>query len=278
MWTDTPLPQEEPAGQNPPDGVMIDYYLNANAGSVILEILDTKGNLIRKYTDADTMYQVPDVNIPHYWIRFQETLSPDKGSHRFLWDMRYEPLNIPVSYPIRAIYNNTAPRETSPFVMPGNYVAKLTVDGKTWQQSFTIKMDPRVETPVADLRLQHDLSLLVYNDRLHGLNALKEITDLRRKIKERLPDAMGSVITELNACDTLAARFETTSATTQKENFKGLEGMLGSVFNILQESDMSPTSQAIAAAKETDQAFKTVWQKWMEAKRKIKNCLGENKG
>ena len=46
-WTDTPLPQEEPAGENPPDGVMIDYYLSDNADKVSLEILDAKGNVIR---------------------------------------------------------------------------------------------------------------------------------------------------------------------------------------------------------------------------------------
>ncbi len=28
MWTDTPLPQEEPAGQNPPDGAIFMYILN----------------------------------------------------------------------------------------------------------------------------------------------------------------------------------------------------------------------------------------------------------
>lgn len=44
MNTDTPLPPEEPAGENPPDGAMIDYYLNSNSsGPVKLEILNTKG-------------------------------------------------------------------------------------------------------------------------------------------------------------------------------------------------------------------------------------------
>jgi len=26
-WTDTPLPVDEPAGQNPPDGAIIEYWL-----------------------------------------------------------------------------------------------------------------------------------------------------------------------------------------------------------------------------------------------------------
>src|ERR1035441_9159163 len=38
---DTPLPPEEPAGQNPPNGAMIDYWFKvAPSGPVTLEIVD----------------------------------------------------------------------------------------------------------------------------------------------------------------------------------------------------------------------------------------------
>ena len=274
-WTDTPLPQEEPAGENPPDGAIIDYYLNENAKNVTLEIVDAKGNSIRKYSNADTMYKIPDVNIPQYWIRPQQILSAHNGSHRFLWDMHYAPLNVPATYPISATYKNTAPSETSPWVMPGSYTAKLTVDGKSYSQSVIINMDPRVKTSLTNLQQQHDVSLKIYNDRLQGLNALKEINALRRKIKERLADATGAAITDLNACDTLAASFETNSAANQKQNFKGLDGLLGDVFNVLQESDMPPTSQALTSATETDHAFKILWMKWTAVKQKFKSCLEE---
>ncbi|HUS03878.1 MAG TPA: hypothetical protein VMY77_19190, partial [Chitinophagaceae bacterium] len=276
MWTDTPLPQEEPAGENPPDGAMIDYYLNTNAKNVSLEIQDAKGNIIRRYLNTDTMYKIPDVNIPHYWIRPQQILPAEKGSHRFLWDMRYTPLNLPPSYPISATYKNTAPNETSPFVMPGNYTARLTVDGKTYKQSFTIKMDPRIKTPVADIQRQHDLSVMVYDHRLQIQNALKEISDLRRKIKERLPDATGAAISELNTCDTLAASFFINQQGSTHQSLGSLNSSLAGVLNVLQESDLAPTSQAMAAAKDADQSFKTVWQRWIEARKKIKDCLGEN--
>src|SRR5207237_10190334 len=39
--TDTPLPPDEPAGENPPDGAMIDYFLAKDAtGPVDIEIND----------------------------------------------------------------------------------------------------------------------------------------------------------------------------------------------------------------------------------------------
>ena len=58
---------------------------------------------------------------------------------------------------------NTAPDPTSPWVLPGTYKAWLTVDGKLYQQTFTVTMDPRVKTGINELTTQHDWSLLCYN-------------------------------------------------------------------------------------------------------------------
>src|SRR6185437_4168476 len=73
-YTDTPLPPEEPVGQNPPDGAIIDYYLGATPTSpVTLEILDASGNLVRRYASNDrpdvTEKQIDALNVPAYWIR-----------------------------------------------------------------------------------------------------------------------------------------------------------------------------------------------------------------
>ncbi|MGC5220899.1 hypothetical protein, partial [Escherichia coli] len=75
-----------------------------------------------------------------YWIREQQILSGKAGAHRFLWDMHHTPLNETASYPIAAIYKNTAPDFTSPWVMPGVYTATLTVNGKTFNKQFRVKM------------------------------------------------------------------------------------------------------------------------------------------
>ncbi len=51
--TDTPLPPEEPAGKNPPDGAILYYNLPAKANAVTLEILDEKNELVRRYANTD---------------------------------------------------------------------------------------------------------------------------------------------------------------------------------------------------------------------------------
>ncbi|MFN9782746.1 MAG: hypothetical protein ACK54A_05870, partial [Sphingobacteriales bacterium] len=134
-YTDTPVPQEEPAGENPPDGAVINYHLNANASQVKLEILDSKGKLVRTYTSNDKPYTKPKDNVPDYWVRPQQILSAKAGAHRFSWDMHYDPLDIEPTFPISAVYKNTPPDPTSPWVMPGTYTARLTIDGKMQTQT-----------------------------------------------------------------------------------------------------------------------------------------------
>ena len=170
MNNDTPLPPEEPAGENPPDGAMIDYYLNSNSGSpVTLEISNEQGTVIRSFSSQDSLYKIPNVNIPLYWIRPQQILSAQAGAHRFLWDMKYAPLNVPAQYPIAAVVNNTAPESTAPWVLPGNYTIRLKVDSKIMEQAITIKLDPRVKASSADLKRQFDLSMICYEGRKKAL-------------------------------------------------------------------------------------------------------------
>ncbi len=53
MFSDTPLPPEEPAGENPPDGAVFDYFLNAPASKVSLEVMDADGTTIRRFSSDD---------------------------------------------------------------------------------------------------------------------------------------------------------------------------------------------------------------------------------
>jgi len=256
MNTDTPLPPEEPSGQNPPDGALIDYYLAENASNVVMEVMDAKGNKIAVFSNKDTFYKIPPVNIPLYWIRPQQILSAQKGAHRFVWNLHYQPLNVAPSYPIAAVYQNTAPNPTSPWVMPGNYTVKLTVDGKTFSQELVVKMDPRLKTAVKDLQTQHDLSLQAYNRRMQVLQILDEISILKTKTKQQ------PIIDTLNL-------LQNGTGTSQETGFAQLNASFSSLHNLLQDSDMPPTTQMISAMKEANAGFQKLIQKWNEMKRKL---------
>src|SRR5262245_44401333 len=93
MFADTPLPPEEPTGQNPPEGAVLDYYLPAAGGEVTLEIRDGQGTVVRRYSSGDEPVRIDPATLayPTYWMRPPERLSKDRGHHRFVWDLRYAP-------------------------------------------------------------------------------------------------------------------------------------------------------------------------------------------
>jgi len=267
MWTDTPLPQEEPAGENPPDGAIIDYYLKDNASPVTLDILDGTGKLVRHYASTDTAYTVGDVNIPTYWIRPQVLLSAKAGPHRFIWDLHYQPLNVPASYPISAIYANTAPSASSPWVQPGVYTVKLGANGKTYTQTLTVRMDPRVKTPAAALALQHSLAMEAYTGRQDAMKAIEKLHRLRAGIASALPSASGDRLTALQQLDTRAAALEgnarrgrgapAAAADNGPKSYSQLQNDYAGCFGILEEADMEPTVQVQTSLRETAAAAKT---------------------
>src|SRR4029077_18667827 len=120
---------DEPMGENPPDGAMIDYFLGEDSsGPVTLEIKDNEQNVVRRYSSEDKPIQ-PDISklrIPRYWIRPSPQLSAKRGMHRFLWDMHYTPIRgVEPAYPMSAVQHNTPPEPTSPWVIPGDYTVTL---------------------------------------------------------------------------------------------------------------------------------------------------------
>jgi len=169
---------------------------------------------------------------------------------------------VPPSYPISANYMNTAPDQTSPWIMPGTYTVSLTVDGKVYSQTFTIKMDPRVKTSAANLQQQYDLSFQCYMGRKECMSILDEIRLYRSNLKSQISNA-----DELNKKDKLARELENTPQGNTEPSFGRLNGGFASVFGALQDSDTPPTTQMINAVKELNQQMIVLKKKWDELKK-----------
>ena len=84
-YTDTPLPPDEPAGENPPDGAIFDYTIGANVtGPLTLTITDAAGHVVRTYASTDRQVPIePDIDVPVYWVRPTRIPSATPGHHRF---------------------------------------------------------------------------------------------------------------------------------------------------------------------------------------------------
>ncbi|HTL05240.1 MAG TPA: hypothetical protein VL241_05790, partial [Gemmatimonadales bacterium] len=158
----TPWPPELPAGENPPPGALLDYYLPAAAsGPVMLDILDAAGALVRSYSSEDRTItpdpaldpagynkvcqqtpSAPFCNLPLYWPAPAMRLETAAGMHRFSWDMRYAPLT-PEDAGLGggatgAVPHRTYPQANAPWAPPGKYTVRLKVGDKTSTQPLTL--------------------------------------------------------------------------------------------------------------------------------------------
>jgi photosystem II stability/assembly factor-like uncharacterized protein len=274
MNTDTPLPPDFPAGENPPDGAVIDYYLqSAASGPVTLEIKDAVGKTVRKYSSADKPDPIdPMLNIPTYWVRPPQTLSAAAGTHRFLWDMHHP--NVPgveAEYPIAAIPHDTAPQPSGPWALPGQYTIVLTANGKSYSQPLTIKMDPRVKTSLAGLQQQFNLSNDLYTQLLTLSPAAEEAGALRKQLKDLQPKATGEALAAIKALDLKLQALAGGAARrpgpgTEPPTLGGLKTKFLTLFGVFQEADVAPSSQAAAAVADLQKQLPPLMQRWNAAK------------
>jgi photosystem II stability/assembly factor-like uncharacterized protein len=145
----TPLPKDEPFAENAPAGAAIDYYLKSEAaGPVTIEILDARGESVRRESSADRPAPVnPDaLNIPAHWVHRPEPPPASAGMHRWIWNLRPAPVagggrggRGSGGSGAGAGSDQGGGRQAA----PGPYLVKLTVNGRTYTQPLTVKADPR---------------------------------------------------------------------------------------------------------------------------------------
>ena len=170
--TDTPLPPDEPHGQNPPDGAILDYVLAKAAGRVSIEILDAKGAVIRRYASDDPKRApIAGLDKPAAWERPQVWPGTSAGMHRFVWDLHVTP---PVAdaydLPISAVYRDTPRVPEGALVAPGVYSVRLTMDGRATTAALRVAMDPRSRMTQAQLDDQYAIARRLADamDRTHA--------------------------------------------------------------------------------------------------------------
>ncbi len=273
--TDTPLPPEEPAGQNPPDGAMIDYWLKAAAaGPVTLEIVDASGKVVRHFSSADKPETVDpkDFNVPMYWVRPARAVSASPGMHRFVWDLTYPaPEVLTRDYPISAIYHDTPLYPLGATVLPGQYKVVLSVGGKSYTQTLEVKMDPRVKASTDDLRRHFDLDQKIAEALHKDYQALQQVRSLRAQIKAftGVPDSTRKTATELEA---KAAAIEGDEggygtrymSTPEGRSLARLNGGLNALVSALDTADDAPTTQQSATFGELDKALAEQSSAWSQ--------------
>jgi hypothetical protein len=274
----TPLPAEEAAGENPPNGAMVDYYLNAAAtGPVTLEIFNGAGKLVRRYSSAE---KVPPINektldIPIAWIHPPEPPSADPGMHRFVWDLHYLGAGGGRRGGMAALMAMFG-FGGGPWAMPGDYTVKLTVNGQSYEQPLMVKMDPRVKTSQEDLQKQFDMAqqVLVLTGEVNGASRqaaelLDKLKALEPKVASRKNKALAEQVEKISKNTTAIlgqqARGELAAGApepTDRTTLRYVAGALGEVERAIESADVAPTTDAASAFEQDGQIVQAALQKW----------------
>jgi len=274
-YTDTPLPPDEPQGENPPDGAVLDYSLPAKiTGEVTIEILDRAGKVIRKYSSLDAPYATPEALaaqlIPLYWIKMPQSLPGTPGLHRWVWDLRAAtPTATSYEYPISAVPHRTPRVPEGPLVLPGTYSVRLTAAGEVRTVPLSVKMDPRVKATGADLLALHTAETKLAALVSSTSGAALEAHSLREQIAKVAPSAAADLKSSLEASAAqLSVLIEGAKSPAGNETTPGLDDLSGecsALYLQVGQSDAAPTAAqlraAAHAAEESEESLRA-WNRW----------------
>jgi photosystem II stability/assembly factor-like uncharacterized protein len=282
--TDTPLPPEEPAGQNPPDGAVFYYSLNKDGeGPIQLEVVMPDGVVFNRFRSTDRPPAVDEVRlqIRPDWVRPPQVLATKAGMHRFVWDLHLPPAGEARTYPISAIRGDTPAEPRGPWVMPGKYTVRLTAGGKVYEQPLIVRMDPRVTAPEDVLREQFQLSFNCWLGELMIRAAQNRIQATRRQIADRRAKADDDLKKELAALDEKLAAISggvggrRGAPRSSEPSLARTSADLAALLATLQQADVKPTAAVIDAVPATFKTTEAPYQRLEEIRTKTLPLLNE---
>ena len=266
---DTPFPPEVPHAENPPLGAVFYYWLGSKpSGDITLEISDAGGRVVRHMSSAPIPPIADSLQpIPEFWKQIARPMPTAIGTNRINWDVRYD--NPPTfthsfSSVMGAVPYDTPWSPEGPLALPGVYTLKLTVDGKNYTQTVTVKNDPRSPASAVELAAQHELIARLYEGSKTAYSGYQQVTSMRSALGEA---SAASVPSEVSAAITaFAAKLVAVGGNPAAggrggggggrggpagpppvPNFAGLVGALNRQLESLDYGDIAPTEAMLHA-------------------------------
>jgi photosystem II stability/assembly factor-like uncharacterized protein len=248
-------PRGRPIGENPPDGALLSYLLKAapkESEEVTLEVLDSQGKLVRKYTSREKHETEPLPEWPEQ-EKPQVRLPAEAGMNRFAWDLRYDgALHIP-GYSAGEYGEGLR----GPLVLPGKYTVRLTAAGKKVEAPLEVRLDPRVSASQGDLekqlalRRQIQMRLTQISDTVNQIRDLRaQLTALRKRLAEPAP-AAGSRSSLISATEELEKKITQVEEEIIQVKLKSsqdslnyplkVDGKLAVLASFVESADTAPT-------------------------------------
>ena len=266
-----PLLPNATMGKNPPNGTVIYYYLkNRPAGQIMLEVLDSSGQSIKKFMSRapDPPPQIPEGGLTQTppeqprapsgeevlvtGSEASTALSAEAGLNRFVWDMRHTDAT---SFPNLILW---AGNTRGPRAVPGIYQVKLTANGQTLTGSFQVKKDPRITTSQADFARQFDLLLKIRDKLTETHTAILQIREVRRQVDDLLKRVQNqpntkAIVAAAKSLDAKMTAVEEALYQTKNQSSQDplnyptrLNNKLAALAGVISSADTAPTDQSYA--------------------------------
>ncbi|MEO2050841.1 MAG: glycosyl hydrolase [Allomuricauda sp.] len=163
-------PDTKLVGENHPNGAIINFYLNdvKEGDQVSLDILEMDGTVIRSFSNTAK----PDKLNPASAQKLEVT----KGGNRMVWNMRY-----PGFQEFEGMVFYSSPN-VGPKAVPGNYKVRLTYNGQSMEQEFSIVKDPRLPNSQQDFQDQFDFLIAVRDQVTRANNAIINIRNIKKDL------------------------------------------------------------------------------------------------
>lgn len=276
--TSSGAPSSPRAGQNPPPGAILDYYLpEAPSVPIHFEILNGKGDVIREFVAKPSAQQNGNEKRMLISSGAVEAVEGEEypneptvhaGLNRFVWDLLY-------AGPESAQGQMEVPE---PFVVPGDYTVRLTLNGKSQDQPLVVREDPRVDASVASLQAEFAFQMKICNLLEQAHEAVLEMNQVRTQLsalrKRIAADGAAEQVTE--AIDDLDAK--TTDAEQAITGWKvegnryslnyspALDDQLNSLFMFTGAGDGAPGQPFYNVGGQLSQQLNAALHNWQEIK------------
>ncbi|MFQ5816567.1 MAG: glycosyl hydrolase [Terriglobia bacterium] len=257
------------AGENPPSGAVIYYYLkSAPKGEITLEILDRRGRVVRKFSSRERKEEEPTGFFAQ--LARRQRLPKKAGMNRFVWNLRHKRASR-----VRGAILWAAP-PWGPLALPGRYEVKLTVGGKSQAVPLEVKLDPRVSTSQADLRKQFDLLMKIRARVSAAHDTVTQMRDLRAQLKQlrqRVAEhrrgktiiaAAAALDKKMTAVEEEILQVKSKSSQDPLNYPIKLNNKLASLALVVESADTPPTQQSYELFEGLSQQLDELLGKWKE--------------
>ena len=244
----SPLPKDEPIGENRVRGAFLDYWLErASEGPVVLEIRDASGGLVRAFSSAEPV-RMPDVSriqVTPDWMAPAPALSSGAGMHRFVWNLH--------TATISGLSETEDFRNEGLWAPPGRYTARLIVDGASIERPLEVRRDPRISATDADLVSNFELSRKVERERIRLAGIERAARAVWRRLGEKSAANDASVQLRGDVEGILGTPVEEDGMMSSSTNAKAgtlqaASSSLRSASGALESADAAPSPDAVRGA------------------------------